>query len=423
MRAPVLALGGLVACKSGAKPDAAPPAVVAPVVPPDAGPPAPASASINEFVARGTPTFVLGTSGDDRADRAIASQVELVKNLVFPDAAVVLDTAVDPARWPALPAVYGGPHVNALVASLSLPFTLGPGHLEIGGQTFDGDEYQIITVVPADAHHPELLLFAGTGTPGITQINDQTGGADMITIKDRFGILRTGTWKDGVAVLGPPTLRIAWRSVDREGGSILFPEQLAAAPGEAAQVEAAERGFATARAKLGVVAPPRVSLYVYPDLRSKKTLTRDPRSGVAVLAANALHVLSVPPADLERLVAHESSHAYAHHAWGDPGTPLIGEGLAVWTSGFYAGRSLDDWAGALRDPPSIAQLVAGFFTYPEPVGYPLGGLVVEAAVALVGFDAMRTHLYPATPSTWDAACRAAGTTPEALQAALDARLR
>ena len=40
--------------------------------------------------------------------------------------------------------------------------------------------------------------------------------------------------------------------------------------------------------------------------------------------------------------------------------------------------------------------------------------------AAVGPEAVREHLVPATPEAWDAACRAAGTTPEALQSAVTA---
>ncbi len=419
-----LGILGLVACKSGAKPNAAPVAAGdgASVAVWDAAPVATASGSINAFFAHGPPTFILGTAGDDLADRGVANQVAMIHDLAFPTAPVVLDTAVDPAHWPANPVVYGGPHVNALVASVSLPFTLAPGHLEIGGQTFAGDEHQLIAVVPADRQHPEFLLYAGTGTPGISEINSHSGGPTQIVIKDRFGILETGAWKDGRAVLDAPSRRIAWRGVERGDVSLRFPDSLAASPDEPAQIDAAMRGLATAGAAIGDLAPPRLAVYVYPDRRSKQTLTGDGGDGHAVAEASALHVLAVAPRDLEYLVAHEGTHVRAYHAWGPAGTPLVGEGLAVWAAGFYARRSLADWAHELHDPPSIALLLAGFRKLPEPVAYTTGGLLVEVAVELVGRDAVRTHLYPATAATWAEACRAAGTTPEALQAALDARL-
>lgn len=77
----------------------------------------------NAFFARGTPTFIVGTAGDERCDRAVAAQVELVRAQLFPGAAVVTDEAVGHA-WPANPVVYGGAHVNVLVAALApeLPF-------------------------------------------------------------------------------------------------------------------------------------------------------------------------------------------------------------------------------------------------------------------------------------------------------------
>lgn len=58
---------------------------------------------------------------------------------------------------------------------------------------------------------------------------------------------------------------------------------------------------------------------------------------------------------------------------------------------------------------------------PEAETCPFGGMLVTVAIELVGLDAVRDHLFGATAETWADACKAAGTTAEALDAAVAAR--
>jgi hypothetical protein len=380
---------------------------------PDAGP----ASSVNELLGRGVPTFVVGTAGDDLSDRGIAAQVNMIRDLAFPLAEIVDDTG----DWPKNPVVYGGPHVNALVAKTKLPFEIGPGRLAIGGEIFTGDDLQIIATIPNDGTHPEFLLYAGTGTPGVMEINSHSGGTAQITIKDVFGIVRTGSWKDGAAVLDPPARRIEWRSVERAHVTVRFPAMLAPSPDEAQQITRILQGVGAAQAAVGA-ADPVMTIYVYPDPRSKKTLTGDIGDGHAVAEARALHVVVAPGDLMQSLVAHEATHVLAYQTWGAGGSPLIGEGLAVATARQYGGKSLVDWATTI-EPIPIAKLLTDFRKLPEPATYPLAGLLVEAAIELVGVDKFRQFLYPAAISQWDAACRAAGTTPEALETALQDKLK
>ena len=103
-------------------------------------------ASPNDFLSRGAPTFVLGTAGDDRADRAIAAQVNLIRNLLFPGTQAVTDESIDvaagPDAWPPRPILYGGPHVNSVLRALAptLPFEMDEGALRLGDRVFEGDE-------------------------------------------------------------------------------------------------------------------------------------------------------------------------------------------------------------------------------------------------------------------------------------------
>lgn len=199
-------------------------------------------------------------------------------------------------------------------------------------------------------------------------------GAEPIVIADAFGVLVTGRWErgdDGAlrAVLAPRARRIAWRAVTRGQVTYRFPQQL----------------------------------------------------GHAVVASRALHV--VPGGDTEGLVTHEATHVLAYEAWGAAGTPLLGEGLAVWMTGSYAGTPLAEYRGSFTEPPAIAELLGpAFRKLPEPTSYPLAGIFVEVAVRAVGLDNVRAHLVGASPATWEAACRAAGTTPAALETAFAAAL-
>ena len=126
------------------------------------GTPGPTSATVpgpvnnltpNDLIARGAPTIVVGTLGDDKADRAIAAQARMVRDL-FAGATIVPDTSIDvaagPSGWPANPLLYGGAHVNAVVAALgdALPLRIDAERIVVGGETYAGPGMRVITVVP-----------------------------------------------------------------------------------------------------------------------------------------------------------------------------------------------------------------------------------------------------------------------------------
>jgi hypothetical protein len=420
---------GLIACKSGeggeqragAEP-ASDPISIEPL--------APTNTTINEFFARGTPTFVLGTAGDPRSDRAIAGQVELVRGLFFTTATVVNDGAIDidagPSAWPNNPVVYGGPQVNSLIAALELPFELGPGRLRIGDRALEGDGYQLIAVVPAGPRNPEFLLYAGTGTPGIAEINAVPHGPEPLLIIDAFGRLASGRWVEQELELGDWAPRIEWRSHELARARISFPKQLEPDADELEIVDAVSRGIATAIDRLGVGGPLSVDVYVYPDLRSKQSLTGSPSDGHATPMARALHLLRFDPTPggaLEQLVVHEATHLLTHERWGPAGTPLLGEGVAVYIAGQYGGVALEQWAERLEAAPPITELLGpGFRSRPEAEVYPIAGLLVAAAVELVGIEQVREHLYGATAPTWADACERAGASADAIERALAHKL-
>lgn len=399
----------------------------------------PANLTPDQLYARGAPTFVVGTLGDDKADRAILGQAQFISEL-FPGSKIVPDTSIDvaagPSGWPANPVLYGGSHMNAVVAALgaALPVSVTAERIEVGGEIFLGVGARVLTVVPAGAKNPDFVLYAGTGTPGI-EVARIRHGWEPLLIGDLHGRLQSGTWVRGpdgtvTAKLASPARRVPWRIIERPVAGVTmrvaFVEQLAAAPDEAAVVDAVIRGVTRAATKLAVTAPPRITVYVYPDHRSKETLTGDKGDGHAMASGAALHVVRYDPAPgggFENLVAHEFTHSITGQLWGPAGTVLVGEGVAVWASGQYGGRSLADWQKKLTSRPSIVSLLPmkAFSSKPEPETYPFGGILVAAAVDLVGLAAVRDHLYEATPGTWADACKAAGTTAEALDAAVAAR--
>ncbi|MCA9513843.1 MAG: hypothetical protein KC635_02770 [Myxococcales bacterium] len=399
----------------------------------------------NALYARGTPTFIVGTTGDELARRTIGGQVTLLRAMLFPTAAVVPDASVDvaagPAAWPPNPVVFGGPGQNSVAQRLAadLPFAEAGGALVIGDERLVGDGYAVTAAIPgrreaaSDAPaHPAFVLYAGTGPLAVAEINARARGDEPLTVCDAFGRLTGGTLEDGGrrAVLAPRAERPDFRAVTRplpgvdgqlRGGAVTF-HLLAGAPpddDEAAWLDAVTNGFVRAVTALDLFAPPAVDVYVYPDEAEKARVTGRGGAGHAVPAAGALHMVRYP---LERgavaLAAHEGTHLLAAAAWGPPGTPAMGEGLAVWVSGGYGGERLDDLAARVETrPPAEDLLGPGFRALPEAEAYPLAGLLVAAAVVRVGVDGLRDELYGATAETWGDACRRAGISDGALDVA------
>lgn len=400
---------------------------------------APANTTINAFLKQGTPTFVVGTLGDDDSDRKVRAQAELIAGL-FEGARIVTDTEIG-ETWPDNPILYGGPHVNAKVEAIAtaLPFALEPGRLAVGGQTLEGEGKFLMAVVPSrgggngSEGWPEFLLYAGTGSPGVGEINDVQHGAEPLLLADAFGRLRTGTWTGPplAVTLGKAERRLTWRtlrntitSAKAEPGvlRVHFPEVVPAAPDEDEVVAAVWRGMNRAARGVALAAKVDVDVYVHPDRKSKKSLTGKPGDGHAVVAARVLHVIAGDPAQgggFESLVAHEGTHVLTYATLGATPSPLLGEGLAVWVSGQYGGRSLAQWrADVDLDTDPRAWLDVGFRRAPEAQTYPIAGLFVGAAIETVGWDAFAEHLLPASAQTWDDALTAAGTSHDAVRTAM-----
>jgi len=150
--------------------------------------------------------------------------------------------------------------------------------------------------------------------------------------------------------------------------------------------------------------------------------------GFADHPSRSLHIVALDPlpdGPMEHLVAHEWTHILAGGHWAHTGTPLLGEGLAVWVSGGYAGRDLHAWKEDLASPPPAVATLLGpeFREMPEADAYPLAGILVGVLVKQEGLEAVREHFLPATRATWERACRDAGTTPGKVEAAFRKALR
>lgn len=427
-----LFLGFVVACGSGSQPPgqgsgsptAGTGSVSTPVV---------TAASPNAFF-QTVSTYIVGTTGDDISDRVIANQAELIRSTFRPAAKTLRDIDVG-AAWPANPVVYGGAHVNAAIAAIAkdLPFEITANKLTIGGRTFEGDGFALLTLVPARAgKYPQFMLYAGTGTPGVAEINAGFAKSNApIIIVDAFGPLITGTWSigpDGIATaqLGTPQRRVAWRESTREiaGAKVTFKLYEPLADRDAPMIDKAAAGIATAFAKLAPARtdrPVAFTVVIHPDKRSKATLTGNSFDGHAVGFANTLHVFAYD--GLAYLVTHEATHSILLLNWPPAGSSLLGEGIAVWTTGGYNGTTLGSFKGKVTPRP-IKELLDSkvFRSLPEAETYPIGGTLLDVAIAKVGLVKVRDHLYSATAATWDDACKAAGTTAAELDAAVAAAL-
>lgn len=411
------------------------------------GSPAEEARTATEFLRSGPPSIVLGTQGDERADRGIAVQVDVIRAMVFPESALVDDDSIDvqkgPSAWPSTPMLYGGAHLNSVLAGLGacLPLQVSAGSIEIAGETYTGDEYRLIALVPAlratddCPGSPQFMLYAGAGTPGVTEINATPDGNYGFVVADRFGVLDAGFFERDehgapVAKITHHALRKPWRAKRVTTDEYPEPKLIAkrlqilpAAAEEGAQDLALLRGVQRARSMLKLAEAAPIEIYVYPDAKTKASITRA-GDGHADPASRTLHMTVFDASidgPLERLCAHEAVHILATDAFGSPGSPLWGEGLAVWVADQYGGRSLREWR---LDPPRSDQEIrelagAGFARTPERVSYPLAGLLVSDLIHEHGLEAFIEHIYPAGPDRLEAACAALDLST----ADLDAMLR
>jgi hypothetical protein len=384
------------------------------------------------FEKEGPVAFIVGTAGDDRVDRAIAAQANLVR-ANFPGASLMTDEEVAAKGWPDKPVVYGGPQNNRLMARVKLPFELSATKLVVGGETFTGESHQIMTVVPKGKAHPAFVFYGGTGPSGVAEINAVDHVGEELVVADGFGRLLAGRWKmkDGAvaAELGERNMRIDWsarsETLEGFGGAhsvevrFLVPKDRPPPEDLDAIIDAAKRGLATVVGKLEIDEPVAMSFYLYPDGALKKELTGNGGDGHAHQAGNALHVIA--KGDIEGLVAHEATHVLAPHAWGPVSSPMMGEGIAVWAAGVYAGKSLEqlrpEIAKVGRSKIAVLMAPRAFRSIPEKYAYPIAGLLFDALVKTVGSEKIRAHLLGATPATWAEACQQAGTTPDGVEKA------
>ena len=395
--------------------------------------------SPNDYFAEGAPTFVVGTVGSDACTRANRGQARFLVGTFFPNAKVVDDVQVDPGAWPEHAVLYGAPHCHGLLEDVALPFSMSAHSLLLGGRTFDGPAVQLVTVVPAregEGGHPAFLLYAGTGDDGTAEINALGATDRVIAVGDAHGLRTTGTWardEEGrvVAELGKDARRVEWRTreteVEAPAGKVTvvanFVAFLDPTANEDEVIAAVERGVGTLVSRGGLQGPARFDVFVYPDVRSKQSLTGKAGDGHAAPAAHALHIVAddarLP--SLESLVAHEATHVLLRAQWGAPGTALWGEGIAVWIAGQYAGIKIADLPAKTTMRPVADLLGKGFFEVPEADRYAYGALLADVAIEAVGLEKAISHLYAATPGTWHSACEAAGTTADALESVLRRR--
>ena len=400
--------------------------------------------TVSKLLSQGSPTFVLGTAGSEVCDRGVEAQVRFIRDLLFPASALVDDTSLDPSRgpaaWPAVPLLYGGAHVNSALAAVepSLPFRIGDGRLEIADLVFEGPEYRLIAVVPEDLApatgpgHPAFLLYAGTGSPGVTEINAVPDYNFGFVVADRFGRSHSGRFDrtetgELVAVVQDVSRRLPWRSqavaLEGELGELVIHRlQLEAVDAKDAPENAAcARGIAHAARTLGLKKVEGIEVYIYPDRRSKQQLQGSRADGNAECNSRTLHVLPFEASEggaMEIVARHEGTHVLAAQALGTPSCTLWGEGLAVWVAGGYGGAELASFT-KLRLPKDVGlrELIGpGFTKLPESLGYPLAGQLVATLVEEHGLEVFLEGFYSVSPKDIEASCERLDTSLGELEA-------
>ncbi len=370
----------------------------------------------NGFLARGTPTFVVGTAGDEREDRLLRSQARFLRDLLFPEAEIMADTDLDatrgPGAWPPNAVLYGGAHVNHVVAALSphLPVTVEAGLVVLGDHRLRGGDKGLLAIMPARAAvpavpamlagsgdpgetdetgvadgkdqapesgaapcpgWPDFLLYAGSGSPGVVDINGITHGRDGYLLVDRCGPLMAGAWhREGDGQLLPveriASRRIPWRERRRglfgrlESGEssvraatirVLWPRVIPEQENDDAVTDTVLGALEAVVRRLSISDPWPVWVHIHPDVRSKLSLTTVGGDGHALGGLGAVHVMNYPAGPggpLDLLVRHEGTHVLVAAAWGAAGSAAWGEGLAVWVAGAYGGRPLESWRGEVK---------------------------------------------------------------------------
>lgn len=370
-------------------------------------------------------TFVTGTMGDNTSDRIVASQVSFIRSTYFPRSAVIADTSLAGAYsvdWPDNPVVYGGGHVNRLVSAVDscLPLRVKSNLIRIGDLQLDGPEFQLIALVSerdGDCGHPAFLLLAGSGEPGIAEINNIRHGVNQVEIADRFGGWIWGHWEGAGEeirfVADGQRPRIEWSEETLRGGEpgtsgngamVCYPAIIPPWNDVERVHGAITKGLAKAGEQLGVHAA-AVRVYVYPDPKSMESLTGKKADAWVSVPAQSIHITIREQFDLDRVadtITHEAAHLYAFLSAGHPVSPLMGEGLAVWVSGQYGGMSLDEHATQLDFDKEqlIRMLSVDFRNYPESATYPLAGLMVGQLVDEFGLEAVLRDYYGTFPTEW-----------------------
>ncbi len=353
------------------------------------------SGSFNDWFTADTALLVYGTAPEDRAlaERVLGWYGSLGPAI---ELRAAIDLTEDDARENLL--ILGSPDTNPLLAAMngSLPVWFEEGAFTFGGYRYTEPGHGIALMHPnpwnADGH---VLLFAGNTWDGaFSTFTVRTGGTDYVTTRGRGVVQQSGSlcredtpwsWVEGGR--WDEDLRADWEawtaglesSSHLDGAEITLTYRYLPGSDAAADVDAlldaraADYAYVLATLDLAPLDAPIVS-YLYPDNATKGEVTGNDGNAHANDLNHEVH--EVYGADVHAATGHEDVHVIAWHRIGETSYALMGEGLAVGMGGVWWSEPLDDWATGFADAdeiPPLAALITDFWSYEDPLTYPLAG--------------------------------------------------
>jgi len=303
--------------------------------------------------------------------------------------------------------IMGSPVSNPLLTELngSLPVWFGEGEFVFGGYRYQEPGHGLALIHPSPFTEGRwITLYAGNSFGGsYSTFTIGTGAHDYETVRGRGTVQQEGdlcrdgeswgfygAWDEDSRAEWDAWVESQW-SIASEN-HVFFYEPV----GEASedmdwlpswQEERYQDILNTLQ--LEALEYP-IHTYLYPDNDTKGEITGS--SGNAHANYPNFEVHEVYGDGTFAIGAHEDVHVVAWHRWGEAGSALLGEGLAVAVDGDWWGIPLTDWMITFRDEgtlPPLEDLIDDFWSFDDTVTYPVAGHFVDFLLDGWGVDSVR----------------------------------